>query len=411
MSAGRVIYVHRTRGKGVEGVHIDSICAGLRTRGYDITVVSPHTVAQGPASAEPQQPTANQAPGLLQRLFGWLSGYAPELLFELAEMAYNFIAARQIRAALAGGKTSFIYERYAVFAWSASKLAHAAGIPHVIEINYTARSKLVRRRSFLLKPLAVACDRRIFARAHLLVAVSTQLRDELIRDYGIAPERIIVTPNAADPARFDPQTTPISAVGMQSLEDLEVIGFVGTFTPWHGLNLLLDAFAIVARHRPRAALLLVGDGPERERIFERAAKQRVSERVVFTGSVEHAQLSGYVARFDVAVLPDTNDYGSPMKMYEYLAMGKAVVAPDYGPVLDTLRHLDNGLVFGQRDVCSLADRIIAALADRDLAQRLGAAARATIVSERNWLNNVDLVLRAVAARGAVRSGEVSTRHA
>ncbi len=385
---GSVVYVHRTRGEGVEGVHIRGICDGLRVRGHAISMVSPAVVATH-AQAAPGKKT------LKSRLMDFVGHHAPELLFELAELVYNVEAGRGVRAALASGPVRFVYERYAIFAFAAARLAHRAGVPYVVEVNYTARSPLLRQRSRLLKPLAIACDRMIFRRATLLLAVSSVLRDHLIQEYGIEPARILVIPNAADPDKFDPATRAISEVGGVSLQGRRVIGFVGTFAPWHGLDLLLDAFTRVAGRIVQATLLLIGDGPERTRIAQLAAERGLADRVVFAGSVSHADLAGYVARFDVAVLPDTNDYGSPMKIFEYLAMARPVVAPDYGPVLDVLQHDDNALVFRRRDEQSLAAALVELCSDAGRAQRIGAAGRATIVKQRTWQHNVDRILAAL----------------
>jgi glycosyltransferase involved in cell wall biosynthesis len=384
MRAGRVIYVHRTQGRGVEGVHMRGVAGALRTRGYDVDFV-------GPGDPSGSGTVNGSGAGGLKRL---LSKHAPEILFEAAEMGYNWAAAAQLRAALAEPAT-MIYERYAIFAEAGSRAAHRAGIPHVVEVNYTAHTPLVRPRSSLLKPLAVAADRRIFEGARLLVAVSSYLRDHLVRDYGIAPERIVVTPNAADPASFDPAVTPVGAVNGVSLEGKFVIGFVGTFAPWHGLNLLLDAFERSAATHPEAVLLLIGDGPERAAIAERAARAGLGQRVLFAGEVANTGLAPYVARFDAAVLPDTNEYGSPMKLFEYLAMARPIVAPDYGPVNDVLDDGDNGLIFARRDSAALADRLATLMTDRELSRTLGARGRESLLARRTWLHNVDTVLAGI----------------
>jgi glycosyltransferase involved in cell wall biosynthesis len=384
MRAGRVIYVHRTQGRGVEGIHMRGIAGGLRTRGYDVEFVGPGD----PSAAGTVNGVSPAGGGGLKRL---LSRHAPEVLFEAAEMGYNWPAAAQLRAALAEPAT-MIYERYAIFAEAGSRAARRAGIPHVLEVNYTAHTPLVRARSGLLKPLAVASDRRVFANARLLVTVSSYLRDHLVRDYGIDPHRIVVTPNAADPATFDPGVTPVSTVDGTWLAGKFVIGFVGTFAPWHGLNLLIEAFERIAGSHPDAVLLLIGEGPERAAIVERAAIAGLGKRVLCPGEIPNSGLAPYLARFDAAVLPDTNEYGSPMKLFEYLALGRPIIAPDYGPVLDVLDDGDTGLIFARRDVSALADRLETLIRDRESARALGLRGRDMLVARRTWLHNVDTVL-------------------
>lgn len=366
----------------MEGVHMRGVAGALRTRGYDVDFVGPGD----PSGSGTVNGKANG--GGFKRM---LSKHAPEVLFEAAEMGYNWPAASQLRTALAEPAT-MIYERYAIFAEAGSKAARKAGIPHVLEVNYTAHTPLVRPRSAMLKPLAIAADRRLFSNARLLVTVSSYLRDHLIEDYGISPNKIVVTPNAADPASFDPGVTAIDAVGDVSLAGRFVIGFVGTFAPWHGLNLLIDAFERIAPANPEATLLLIGDGPERAAIEERVARAGLGGRVLCPGEVANTKLAPYLARFDAAVLPDTNEYGSPMKLFEYLALARPVVAPDYGPVLDVLDDRDTGLIFERRDATALADRLQSLIKDRDLGRNLGARGREMLVASRTWLHNVDTVL-------------------
>jgi len=387
---GRVVYMHRTRGGGVEGVHIDGIVGGLKARGFEVVMVAP----------APSRPVVTgevvRSPSWLARTAAWLSEHAPEFLFEFAELAYNVVSWRALKRCLRQHPVRLIYERYAIFSLSGALLARRHGVPLVVEVNYTARSPLVRQRTAWLKFLARWVDRKIFERATVLVAVSSTLRTELIRDYGVAPARIVVSPNAADPHKFDPsRVTPIANAEGKALAGKCVIGFVGSFAPWHGVDLLLAAFVVVARTIPESVLLLIGDGPERAKIEAEAARHGLRDRVMFTGPIPHRDLGQYVARFDIAVMPDSNDYGSPMKIFEYMAMGRAVVAPDYAPILDVLRDNENGVVFARRNGARLAERLVDLCKDTSQTARLGAAARKTIVSERSWLHNVDMFLTAL----------------
>ncbi len=390
MEAPRVIYVHRTQGQGVEGVHMLGIANGFRSRGYRVDFVGPTSAPRGDSTVRAAPPA-----GWRERAQRLVSRHAPEVLFEAAEMGYNWNAASQLRGALVQ-PAAMIYERYAIFAEAGSRAAHRARVPHVLEINYTAQTPLLRPRSAMLKPLAVAADRRIFARAGLLVAVSSFLRDHLIADYGVARERIVVTPNAADPARFDPNVAPVQAVDGVQLAGKFVIGFVGSFAPWHGLDFLCEAFERIATSHPAAVLLLIGDGPQRQAIEERAARAGLNGRVLFTGEVPNDRLAPFVARFDAAVLPDTNNYGSPMKLFEYLALARPVVAPDYGPVHDVITDRDNGLIFARRDAAALADCLTALIANRSLGAALGERGRQMLLAKRTWRHNVDIVLEGLA---------------
>jgi glycosyltransferase involved in cell wall biosynthesis len=311
------------------------------------------------------------------------------LIFELAELLYNFQALRQARRTLDSSKVDMIFERYAIFGVAGAWLSKKWNKPLIIEVNYTSCSPLVRHRSALLKPLARRLDQRIFDRAAGLVAVSSRLKQHLTEVYGVAPEKIIVLPNAADPDVFD-----VSRVARKSLPfaDGKIIGFVGGFYPWHGLDLLLSAFQSVAQKVRDARLLLVGDGPMMAEIRQRIQQSGLGDRALLTGKVPHQDLPGYIANFYVGVMPDSNDYGSPMKIFEYMSMGKPVVVPDYPPLLDVVNDNEEGRVFPARNVQEMAACLEMLLTDTMAYQRMAEQARRKIINKHNWLDNGRAIL-------------------
>jgi len=395
----RVLYVHRTQGRGVEGVHIAGTVNSLRAFGYGVDVISP--LADGTSAATSSERT-RPSPRKASRRMNWLSRVAPEILFELAEIAYNLVGRRRLGPE-PPAEIAFLYERYAIFAWYAQSWARRNRVLHVLEVNYTAMSPLLRKRSRLLRPLAIRCDRALLPRADVVVAVSSQLRDHLVRDYEVDARRIVLIPNAADPEAFDPATPPLDRLNGVSLRDRQVIGFVGTFSPWHGLDLLVSAFMQVAARVRDAVVLLVGDGPERNRIERIARESVLASRFVFAGEVPHRELPCMLASFTVGVLPHTNDYGSPMKIFEYMAMGKAVVAPAVGPVLDVIRDEVNGVLFRPGDAGHLGERLLWVLEDAQRLRQIGAAARRTIENEHNWRRHTERVVAAVKSAAASRA--------
>ncbi|MBL8524503.1 MAG: glycosyltransferase family 4 protein [Betaproteobacteria bacterium] len=387
----KILYLHRTQAKGVEGVHIGEIVKAWQKMGHPVEILSPVGAQLGdtPVAGAPRKP------GFKQKLFKFISSRLPEFFFELAELAYNLIALNQARK-LGRANVDFIFERYAIFALAGAFLSRRWEVPFVIEINYTSRSHLVRERSALLKPLAHRLDKYIFARATGLVAVSTRLKEHLMTDYGIEAERIIVLPNAADPDVFDPSKVapPVAHVGLQG----KIIGFVGGFYPWHGLDLLLQAFKLMADRVPDAKLMLIGDGPMLPVIREQSEKEGMADRVILTGRIGHNDLPGYVTLFHVGVMPDSNDYGSPMKIFEYMALAKPVVVPDYGPLLDAVEDGREGRIFKARDVGGMADCLAALLSDDALYRRMSEQAREKILTKHNWMNNGKAILAMLPGR-------------
>ena len=323
---------------------------------------------------------------------GRISRHLPELVFELAEIAYNVVALVRMSGRFGAVPLDLVFERYAIFSVAGVLYARRRGCRWILEVNYTARSPLVRRRSALLKPLAVRIDRWLFRRADGLVAVSSPLRDELVEVYGVAPERIVVLPNAADPERFSPQVPAVERISGRTHAGRRVIGFVGGFYPWHGLPLLVEAFARLVDRFDDLLLLLIGDGPERTTVERLVAERGLTDRVILTGKVDHEGLPAHLAAFHVGVMPDSNAYGSPMKIFEYMAMARPVVVPDYAPLLDAVTDGVEGRVFRRGDVDSLTEALAGILADDETHRRMGAAARAAVVRVHNWRANARTVL-------------------
>ena len=381
----RILYLHRTQAKGVEGVHIGEIVNAWRHLGHDVKILSP----VGDQLVGDVDVSGVAAASIKHRFQRFLSGYLPEFLFELVELAYNFATVRQAKR-VGAEATDFIFERYAIFAVAGAYLAKRWSRPFIVEVNYTSCTPLVRERSRILKPLAKRADRYIFSRATALVAVSSYLKQHLITEFGVQPERIFVVPNAADPDVFD-----ISKVSRPAtLADIEgkIIGFVGGFYPWHGLELLLLAFRQIAHQVPSAKLMLVGDGPTLSAIRAQIDQLGLEERVILPGKIAHKDLPGYIAMFHCGVMPDSNAYGSPMKIFEYMALGKPVIVPNYGPLLDVIDDGVEGRVFAARSVDQLADCMALLLTDADAHARMGVQARQKIVTKHNWRKNAEAIL-------------------
>jgi glycosyltransferase involved in cell wall biosynthesis len=381
----KIIYLHRTQAKGVEGVHIGEIVKAWRKLGHIVSLLSP----VGDQLGESPVSSSNSAPSFKSRAFRFISNGLPEFFFELAEIAYNVVALNQARK---HGciNTDFIFERYAIFAFSGALLATRWGKPFVIEVNYTSCSELVRERSALLKWLARRVDQYIFNRATGLVAVSSKLKQHLMSEFGVPFERIIVLTNAADPDVFDMKRVEPAAKYAEL--NGKIIGFVGGFYPWHGLDFLLQVFQQMAPRIPDAKLMLVGDGPMLPVIKAQSEQLGLADRVILTGRVAHQNLPGFLALFDVGVMPDSNDYGSPMKIFEYMSLAKPVVVPDYGPLRDAVEDGVEGRIFKPKDINDMARCLTDVLMDDVTYERMSNAARNKILTKHNWMNNARLIL-------------------
>jgi PEP-CTERM/exosortase A-associated glycosyltransferase len=214
------------------------------------------------------------------------------------------------------------------------------------------------------------------------------LRSE-IAGRGIRADRITVIPNAVDTESFNLGTRPDEALRAQiGLTGKTVLGFVGSFFGYEGLELLVEALALLAGRAPHLSLLLVGGGPEEQALKALAATRGVSDRVVFAGRVPHADVQRYYDLIDLLVYPRrrvrVTELVTPLKPLEAMAQGRMLVASDVGGHRELIRDGRTGYLFPADDKHRLASKIETVLADRAAWPNIRARARHFVETERTW---------------------------
>jgi glycosyltransferase involved in cell wall biosynthesis len=377
----RILYHHRTQAEDGQAVHVRAMIAAFERAGHDVSEVG-------------LVPSTDGAP----RRSRWsLVTRAPRFARELAEYAYTPFAREALLRRSTRFEPELVYERYAFGNAGGVQAARKLGIPLVLEVNAPLVAELSRERGLAFPGLARRLEAHVLGSATLVCAVTAVLGDMLERS-GVARERLLVTPNGVDLARF---AAADKAAARRSLGIPEthagelVLGFVGYFRDWHRLDLVLGALAEPGLEHAR--LVVVGEGPAREGLEARARALALGERVTFAGPRPHAEIPGLLAAFDLAVVPAINPYASPLKLHEYMAAGRAVIACDQPNLREVLTHGDNGWLVPPGDARALAAAIRRLGADPGLRVRLGARARRTI-EERDltWDGNVRRVLTALA---------------
>jgi glycosyltransferase involved in cell wall biosynthesis len=223
----------------------------------------------------------------------------------------------------------------------------------------------------------------------------------LAESYRVPEDRIRVVPNGADLEVFRPDTVPDP--GMPRVAgDGPVIGFVGSFRRWHGTDLLIRMALEVAAARPLTRYLMVGDGPEAGAV--RAALAPLGPRLVMTGRVPHDRVPGLTAAFDIGVLPETLFYGSPLKVIEWMAAGRSIVAPGYPALGDIVENGLHALLFQPGDAADFSRTVLRLVDDPALRRRLGASAAARARGTLSWTDNAARVIAACDAAIKRRAG-------
>ena len=384
----RVLYHHRTQGEEPESIHIGAIVAALRAQGHEVRIVGPVDIEHREAST----PTAEAGKG--HRLVR-IKEAVPRVVFELLQIAYNLIAWRRLDRAVREFAPDVIYERYALYGFVGGWVARRRGVPLILEVNTPYAQAWAKYYGLNLPRVARWIEGRTLRGADHIVTV-TQAQSVLLRGLGVEPERITVSHNAIDPLWFDQQRqldpSLRERLGLRGV----VVGFVGTMNRWQGIPRFAEVIASVLARIPDASFLFVGDGEFRQSLEDACRAQGHLDRVVFAGRQPHAAIPQFVAAMDIAVLLDSNTYGSPMKIFEYWGMGKPVVAPAVPPVLEVLRDGETGLLIEPGHAGQLADRIVDLANDPALRERLGAAGRAYVRANHTWRNNAEQIIQAHA---------------
>ncbi len=389
-----ILYHHRTQGHGAEGVHISAIVRGFRKRGHNVVLCSPPGIHPfqnegGYVYGDGVSPTA--------RLWKALSRHAPQIIFEIMEIAYNLVRRRALARIIDAGRFDFIYERHAFFLWVTASLARRRKIPFLLEVNEV--TGIPRARPLLLRPLAAWIEKWVLSRASLIFTVSSYLK-ERITSLGVDPGKVIVLPNGVDEKMFSPAQDGSDVRAAHGLVGKQVVGFVGWIDPWDNLPGLLEAFGELASGRPDLRLLLVGDvagkGVRRDFVAEHVERLKLDGRVVHLPCVPREQMPRHIAAMDVCVIPDSNPFGSPVVLFEFMASGKAVAAPSVAPVEDVVVSGINGIVFKNGDGAALRESLRRIIEDKPLRERLGRSARESVEREHTWGHKAGAVLAGFA---------------
>ncbi len=388
-----VLYHHRTAGDRVELVHIMGMVGALRRMGHTVDICSPPGCDPERGPAPRSSPAGSN--GTLRAALKRFARQAPLVLFEAAELAYNLYSLAEMSRLARRRMPDLIYERATANSIAPTLMARRWGVPIVQEVNVTA--DVGRLRPLVLGDLTRRLERWVGRRADLLVTVSEEFRRRLVAS-GYPAEWAMVCQNAADPAEFDPAGVRPAQPPPNVPPDAVVAGYVGAFVPWHRLDLLVEAAGRLAPRHPQARWLLVGEGVERPRIEELLGRWDLWDRFWLPGAVAHGAVPSYLAAMHVAVLPDSNQFGSPMKLFEYMSMGRAVVAPRVPAVCEVLADGQQGLLFRPGDCRSLCRALECVLDDPELRERLGRNARRHVLRNFTWQRNAERVLSTLGRR-------------
>ena len=270
------------------------------------------------------------------------------------------------------------------------------GLPVVYEMRASWEDAAVdhgsTREGSLRYRLSRAMETFALERADAITTICEGLRQD-IEARGVSAERITVIPNAVDVAAFRFGSAPDADLRRRlGLDGAIVIGFAGSFYGYEGLDLLLDAAALLVPQRPTLRVLLVGGGPQEPALRAQATRLGLAERVIFTGRVAHADVQRYYELIDVLAYPRQSmrltEMVTPLKPLEAMAQGRMFVASDVGGHRELIRDGDTGTLFPAGNAGALAQAIAGVLDRRPEWDAMRRRARRFVETERTWARSV-----------------------
>jgi glycosyltransferase involved in cell wall biosynthesis len=302
------------------------------------------------------------------------------------EFLYNVPAFfRNLRLARRHG-CELIYERHAFFLFSTALVAGLRGCPLVVEVNELIGDPRVRAQP-MFSGVARWTDRFVFRRARLIVTVSPHLKRR-VEEYGIPGERVIVLPNGISVQEL---ARPAKKSLLDHPEPAFLLGFVGWLVEWHRLDFVIEALA--APELASVVLVLVGEGPLRSTLEEQARAAGV--RIHFAGALPHADIPSALREMDACVVPHSNAYRSPIKLFEYMAQERPIVAPRTEPIESVVRDGEEALLFTPLDVQSFRSALCRLLSSKELCLSLGRNARRVVEEKHTWEGNAVRILEGI----------------
>ena len=337
----------------------------------------------------------------------------PKLFWDFPQFtaaASNFSFLRQSKKLISISKNeiSFVYHRYSLNCFFAPLLAKTCRCLLVLEYNGSELWVANNWGDKLNYPvLSSKIENFNLNQSDLIVVVSKAIHDQLI-SRGIDSRKILVNPNGVDPEQFSPNIDGSMIVNKYGLSDKLIIGFIGTFGHWHGAEVLAEAFSRLLFRLPKYKeclhLLMIGDGVTLPVVKCIISKYDLDDYCTFTGVVSQADGPSYLATCEILVSPHVNNadgtpfFGSPTKLFEYMAMGKGIVASDLDQIGEVLSHDHTAWLVKPGDADALAAGIERLVNDATLRNRLGQSARSEVIDKYTWLEHTRRIIHKLEER-------------
>lgn len=373
----KILYHHRTLSRDGMDVHISEIIKALKAEGHQVTLVAPQFSSE----------SFGEDGGWVQRVRSALPGFVSELL----EFGYNVVAYRNLVRTIRRDRPDVIYERYALYLIAGVLVKWRFGIPLILEINSPLYEERRQHGGLSIKALARWSELFSWKHADYRLPVTKVLADIVAQSTG-SSEKIAIIANGINPDQYSQSIEGGEVRARYGLEGKMILGFTGFVRPWHGLDKVIRLISELGDTGRRICLMIVGDGPARAGLESLADQLDVTQSLIFTGVVQRELVPEYVSSFDIALQPDATDYASPLKLIEYMALGKAILAPDQPNIRELLDPDVTAVLFDKGSPGGMRDALLRLIFDEQLREKIGfAAAQKVLDVPLTWRSNAQKI--------------------
>lgn len=387
----RIMYLRSTPGPGTQvggaASHIKGVVEGLIHLGASVEMVSNDRIAGFDESKAPLT------------LIEPVSSGGTRAMFDINN---NLNFTSELLPLINGNAPDFMYQRYARFSWAGVVAALKTKRPLFLEYN-GSEVWVGRYWDRVGKLELLERYERLNLKAATRIFVVSDVERRNLEKRGIEPAKIIINPNGVDPDVFHSGAGGPGVRQTLGVRDDEIIvGFVGTFGPWHGVLVLAEAIKTIPCTSP-LRFVFVGNGSLHSEVQQALQSEVDKRRVIFTGPVGHQVVPALLDACDILVSPHvpltdgSEFFGSPTKLFEYMAMGKGIVASRLGQIGEVLEDGETAVLVEPGDVKALAAAIQRLASSKSLRTSLGENARNVAVRNYTWKHNAQRVLDAYSS--------------
>lgn len=369
------------------GSHMRGMVNGFREEGHTVEIL---VLGKKPQSRDSSIQT-NSFKSVLKKVL-------PKILWrtlkEIQQIRFDKHASNELQIAIQKFNPDMVYERSAWMSNGSVHVLKSFNIKHVVEINapFEEEVKSFEQTSSFIGAVGKTKLKSLLQSADLVLPITSALQTYLIERYELRSSKCVVVPNAIEKHEIQINESRVAAINKQfNLSEVTVFGFVGSIFPYHGVDRLIKGVSKLKY--TDNAILIVGDGYLIPELKKLASDLGISSRVHFTGSVPKEDIYNYMSAMDILTLPNTEWYCSPVKLFEYGALGKTILAVNEAGVSDIMSN-EEGVLFENNDI-AFQDALLTAITEVDALEVKAKKFQQKVFTMHNWRTNVQKVLQQI----------------